>query len=520
MNIIKKLFRKQQKSSVQNNNEQLGQLKLSGDIRDNINNLNDIMNHSSDLKYREFSLAGGSRKAAIIFIGTIANEDMIQEHIIKPLIIESTASVGKNRIDFDDIKDSMISADSIKVVRTFDDIVLGIMSGDTLLTIQGYDKGLLIDSRGYQGRTIGEPATEPSVKGPQEAFVEILKINIGLIRRRLLDPNLCIEMHKMGRRAKADYVIVYMKGIANNGLIEEIKQRLSQLDVDGQATTAQMMRMIVDRPNSIFPLIQVTERPDKVVAALSEGRVAILMNGNPEAVITPTTLPILMQSSDDYFENWLVASVIRIARLVSIFITALLPALYISVTAYHPDMLPLQLVLSIARSRTGVPFPAFVEAILMVFTLELLQEAGIRLPKVVGQTVSIVGGLVIGQAAVQAGIVSPIMVIVISLTAVSAFSVPDYSLGLAMRLTRIPFIILAVTLGAFGVAIGLLAGLIYIASLKSFGICYLEPISTQYPSDWKDSIIRGPLWSMKKRPQSLNTEDPIRMGNKKKGGNN
>ena len=436
------------------------------------------------------------------------------------MIIESTASVGRNRIDFEDIKDSMISADSIKVVKTFDDIVLGIMSGDTLLTIQGYDKGLLIDSRGYQGRTIGEPATEPSVKGPQEAFVEILKINIGLIRRRLLDPNLCIEMHKMGRRAKADYVIVYMKGIANNGLIEEIKQRLSQLDVDGQATTAQMMRMIVDRPNTIFPLIQVTERPDKVVAALSEGRVAILMNGNPEAVIAPTTLPILMQSSDDYFENWLVASVIRIARLVSIFITALLPALYISVTAYHPDMLPLQLVLSIARSRTGVPFPAFVEAILMVFTLELLQEAGIRLPKVVGQTVSIVGGLVIGQAAVQAGIVSPIMVIVISLTAVSAFSVPDYSLGLAMRLTRIPFIILAVTLGAFGVAIGLLAGLIYIASLKSFGICYLEPISTQYPSDWKDSIIRGPLWSMKKRPQSLNTEDPIRMGNKKKGGNN
>lgn len=517
MNIFKKLFRKQQKSLDQFDYEQYGQFKLSGDIKDNINNLYGIMNHSSDLKSREFNLAGGSRKAAIIFISTIANEDMIQEHILKPLLIESTASVGKGRIDFEDIKDSMISADSVKVVKTFDDIVLGIMSGDTLLTIQGYDKGLLIDSKGYQGRTIGEPATEPSVKGPQEAFVEILKINIGLIRRRLLDPNLCFEKYKIGRRAKADYVIVYIKGIANSGLIDEIKNRLSVLDVDGQATTAQMMRMIVDRPKSIFPLIQVTERPDKVVSALSEGRVAILMNGNPEAVIAPTTLPILMQSSDDYFENWIVASVIRMARLVGIFVTALLPALYISVTAFHPDMLPLTLVLSITKARTRVPFPAFIEAMLMVFTLELLQEAGIRLPRVVGQTVSIVGGLVIGQAAVQAGIVSPIMVIVISITAVSSFTVPDYSLGLALRLARIPFIILAVTLGVFGVAMGLLAGLIYIASLKSFGLCYLEPISTLYPSDWKDSILRGPLLSMKKRPQALKPEDPIRMGIKRKG---
>ena len=234
--------------------------------------------------------------------------------------------------------------------------------------------------------------------------------------------------------------------------------------MDGQATTAQMVRMIVDRPNSIFPLIQVTERPDKVVSALSEGRVAILMNGNPEAVIAPTTFPILMQSSDDYYENWIVASVIRMARLVGVFITALLPALYISVTAFHPDMIPLNLVLSITDSRTGVPFPAFVEALLMVFTLELLQEAGIRLPRIVGQTVSIVGGLVIGQAAIQAGIVSPIMVIVISITAVSSFTVPDYSLGLALRIARIPFIMLAVTLGIFGVAMGMIAGLIYIAS--------------------------------------------------------
>ncbi|NLU37146.1 MAG: spore germination protein [Clostridiales bacterium] len=522
MNIFKRILGKRKKniSQINFNNEEWVQFKLSGDIRDNISRLCHIMNQPSDLKSREFSLAGGSRKAATLFISTVANEDMIQEHILKPLIMESTAAIGKGRISFEEIKDSMISADKVKVVYTFDEIVMGIMSGETLLTIQGYDKGLLIDTKGYQGRTVGEPATEPSVKGPQEAFVEILRINIGLIRRRLLDPNLCIEMYKMGRRAKADYIIVYIKGIANGSLVDEIKNRLSKLDVDGQATTAQVVRMIVDRPNSIFPLIQVTERPDKVVSALSEGRVAILMNGNPEAVIAPTTFPILMQSSDDYYENWIVASVIRMARLVGVFITALLPALYISVTAFHPDMIPLNLVLSITDSRTGVPFPAFVEALLMVFTLELLQEAGIRLPRIVGQTVSIVGGLVIGQAAVQAGIVSPIMVIVISITAVSSFTVPDYSLGLALRIARIPFIMLAVTLGIFGVAMGMIAGLIYIASLKSFGLCYLEPISTLYPADWKDSLLRAPMRSMRKRPEEMQPEDPIRMSTGKGGQEN
>jgi spore germination protein len=516
MGILKKLFKQKQKTPEQFNSHAWSHLMLSGDIRDNISRLNEIMNHSSDLKSREFNLAGSSRRAAILFISTLANEDMIQEHILKPLIMESAVFNTRGSMDLNDIRNSMLSADSIQIVESFDDIVLGVMAGDTILTIQGYDKGILIHTRGNQGRTVGEPATEPSVKGPQEAFVEILKINIGLIRRRLLDPNLCFEMHKMGRRAKADYVIAYMKGIANKELVSEIKNRLSVLDVDGQATTAQMMRMIVDRPNSIFPLIQVTERPDKVVSALSEGRVAILMNGNPEAVIAPTTLPILMHSSDDYFENWMIASVIRLSRMVGVFVTALFPALYIAVTAFHPDMLPINLVLSITSSRMGVPFPAYVEALLMVFTLELLQEAGIRLPRVVGQTVSIVGGLVIGQAAVFAGIVSPLMVIITSITAVASFTVPDYSLGLALRFLRVPFMILAVTLGSFGVAMGMLAGLTYLASLKSFGLSYLEPIGTRYPSDWKDGMIRGSLWSMKKRPKELNPEDPIRLSKRKR----
>jgi hypothetical protein len=243
-----------------------------------------------------------------------------------------------------------------------------------------------------------------------------------------------------------------------------------------------------------------------------------MLDGTPGAIIAPVTLPMLMQSVDDYFESWFGASIIRISRYISLFISALFPAIYISITSFHPGMLPTGLVLSITRTRAGVPFPALVEALLMEFTLELLQEAGIRLPRVVGQTVSIVGGLVIGQAAVQAGVVSPIMVIVIAITALSSFAIPSYSLGLATRITRVPFMILAVTFGAFGIAMGLLISLTYLASLKSFGVSYLKPISTDHPSDWKDSTIRAPLQSMKKRPQMLHPQDSIRLNIKSRRG--
>ncbi len=519
-NFLKRIFRKKQNKPGQGQSEELKKFRLSGNIQDNLNRLKNIMSNSADIKIREFNLTGSNMKAAVIFIGSLANEDAVHQHILKPLIVDSALIFNKKQVSFQEIKNSMISAGSVEEVETFDDIVLDVMSGDTLLIIQGYTKGLIIGTRGYQGRTIGEPAVEPSIKGPQEAFVEILKVNIGLIRRRLRDPNLCFEMYKVGRRAKASYTIVYIKGIAKEELVDDIKKRLSKLDIAGQATAVQIGNLIVDRPKSIFPQIQSTERPDKVIAAINEGRVAVLLDGTPDAILAPATLPMLLQSADDYFENWIVSSVIRLSRYVSFFISALFPALYISTTSFHPGMLPTDLILSIARTRAGVPFPALVEAFVMEFTLELLQEAGVRLPRVVGQTVSIVGGLVIGQAAVQAGIVSPIMVIIISLTAIASYTIPDYSLGLATRVARVPFMILAVTFGSFGIAMGILMSLTYLASLKSFGVPYLKPLSTDSLSDWKDSIFILPLRSMVKRPEMMQPDDEIRQNPIKRRGSN
>lgn len=505
------------------NHRALKQFVLSRNVENNIARLKEVMNNSFDIKDRNFKIAGTNVKAALLYIDNLVDEDMVMEHILRPLIIESTyvrklvAEVG---VDFPNIADYMLSVGDIQEVQTFDEIVLGIMSGDTFLCIEGYTKGLLITARGYQGRTIGEPSTEPSTRGPQEAFVEILKKNIGLIRRRLRDPNLSIEVHKVGRRAKCDVAILYINGIVEQNIVDEVRNRIQALDIDGPVTAIQIGELISDRPNSIFPLFQPTERPDKIVSALYEARVAILMDGSPDAIIVPATLPILMQASDDYFENWVISSIIRISRYVAFFISSILPALYISTTSFHPGMLPTTLALSIATTRMGVPFPAIVEAIIMEFVLELLQEASIRLPKVIGETVSIVGGLVIGQAAVEAGIVSPIMVIIIAFTAVSSFVLPNYSLGLSTRIIRIPFMILAVTFGSFGISVGILWFLTYLCSLKSFGVSYMQSITPYRIRDWKDTIIRAPMQYHSKRPEFLKPEDTQRHNLNKRGRSN
>jgi len=511
--ILKKLLiRKSKKTEYDGDLGYLKQFTLSKDIYQNLGQLKEIMNNSLDIKTRDFKIAGAGPRAAIIYISTLVNEDLILEHIVKPLMIEShfIADDMGMKIDFQRIKDSMFTGSEVQEVKSFDEIVLSVMSGDTFLCIQGYDKGFTIATRGYVGRNIGEPAIEPSVKGPQEAFVETIKNNIALIRRRIRDPNLTFQAHTVGRRGKLEVVVVYIKGIVDQDIVDEVNRRITALDIDGSVSNSQLGSYLTDNPNSIFPLYQLTERPDKVVSSMVEGRVAILLEGSPGALLVPCTLLMCLQAVDDYYENWLVGSIIRISRYVAFFISGLLPALYVSVISFHPGMLPTTLALSITETRSGVPFPAIVEALIMELTLELLQEASVRLPRAVGQTVSIVGGLVIGQAAVQAGLVSPIMVIVIAMAAISSFAIPNFSLNLASRVIRVPLMLLATSFGAFGISMGVLFLLSYLASLKSFGVRYLNSLSPYRIRDWKDTVIVAPQWVMGKRPEFLSPEDTQR----------
>ncbi len=495
-----------------------GNIKLTRNMQDNITNIKNAMNNNFDIKSKEFKLRGQEIYGAVVYIPSLVNEDLILQHIINPLMIESSLLLDRDDpILFKTIKDSMITAQNAQEVESLDEILFAIMSGDTFLCIQGYEKGFIISTKKYLGRQVGEPVLEPSVQGSQEGFTETIRDNIGLIRRRLRDPNLVFQVHKLGRRTKLEVVTIYIKDIADQNVVDEVIKRISSLDIEGVHSTAQLGLHITDSPNSIFPLFQVTERPDRAVRGLMEGRVAILMEGGARALLVPVTLPLLVQSIDDYCENWIIASILRLSRYVGLFISSFLPAIYIAVTSHHPGMLPTILVLTIAGSRAGMPFPGIMEAILMEVTIAMLQEASIRLPRVVGQTVSIVGGLVIGQAAVQAGIVGPIMVIITALTAIGSFTIPDYSLGLATRAIRIPFMILAATLGIFGVSMGMLLLLIYAADLESFGVRYIRPLSPYRSSDLRQTLISSKKSSMIERPVFLNPQDKQKQSKVKRG---
>lgn len=483
---------------------------ISQDVVQNVKDLKKAMNNSFDLISKSIALPG--KDAAIIYVNDLVNEEAIDEQILKPLTDLNHLYFGKQiELTLELIQKQVITTGDVKTAVTFDEIIGGVFTGYTFLCVQDLDKGLLIYTGQYAGRNVEDSVLEPSVKGPQEAFTETLIDNLGLIRKRLRAPGLTFDYDIVGKRSRTYVVVGYIKGIARNEVVNEALKRIKRIDTDGTGS-AQVQKFINDNPKTIFPLVQVTERPDKVVSSLLEGRVVIIVEGTPRAYLVPVTLTMLLQSIDDYYENWLAATSIRLMRYLALFISSVLPALYIALTSFHPGLLPTTLALSIAGTRMGVPFPAFIEAVLMVGTLELLQEAGIRLPRVVGQTVSIVGGLVIGQAAVQAGIVSPIMVIVISITAISSFAIPDFSLGLATRLIRFPLMFLATTFGAYGIMIGLLFILAYICSLKSYGVRYLESVTPYNPKSNNDSIVKIPQTDSETRPEFLSPNNPQRQG--------
>lgn len=504
LSLFRKLFPKITAKSVKACKDKDKIIVISKNLDENINCIKNYLSNSMDIRDRRFKAGGSDTNIAVVFIDNLVNEMMVQDHIIKPVMTNSLSSHNESsEVSLQTIKDFLVFGDIVKEVSTIDEISLGILSGETFLYVEGSDKGLLINTVDLPARSIDEPVVEPSVKGPKEGFIENLRDNVALIRKRLKDPNLCFEPYKIGKHTRNNAVIVYIKGIASQELVEEVRRRVTSSDTYDLVDAEQLAHLISDRPSSLFPLVQWTERPDKVVSAILAGRVGIIVDNSHGTLLVPVTFPSLLQSVDDYYEKWLVGSIIRLMRYTALFVSTLLPAIYIAVTSFHPGMLPTALTLSIAGSRAGVPFPAFLEALLMVVTLELLQEAGIRLPRVVGQTVAIVGGLVIGQSAVQAGITSPIMVIIVSLTAIASFAIPSYSLSLVTRVLRIVFMILAASLGAYGIAMGVLYMLGYMCSLKSFGIGYMDPITPYRFKDWRDTFIRVPQYLLKSRPEYL-----------------
>jgi len=488
---------------------------ISSDLDVNLEFLKKILGINSDVIFRQFQLTTDFTRAAVIYVDGLADRNIINDNILKPLMLEyRMAGFNQNGGNLlDRVKNIGATVSEAKEARTMNQLVAGILYGDVALIIDGQETALLFSTKGWPSRGISEPQSEVLVRGSREGFTEDLRTNTTMIRRRLRSPNLVFEDLSIGRVTSTGVLIAYIKGIADPQMVSEIRARLQKIDIDGVLESGYLEEFIEDNPYSPFPQILHTERPDRVAASLLEGRVAVITDGTPFVLLAPAEFITFMQSPEDYNERYIIATSIRWLRYIAFGISLLLPSLYIAVTTFHQEMIPTRLLISLAAAREGVPFPALVEALMMEFTFEALREAGIRLPRAVGQAVSIVGALVIGQAAVQAGVVSPLMVIVVAITGISSFMNPSFSIALTMRLLRFPIMLLAGTLGLFGVMVGVLAILIHLAGLRSFGVPYLASLAPLHAGDLKDVAVRAPWWAMDNRPaetgkQNLRRQSP------------
>lgn len=348
------------------------------------------------------------------------------------------------------------------------------------------------------------------MRGPRLGFNESIDENTALLRQHGKNENLVIARISVGKRVKRELLLTYIADIANPSLVREVQARIGRLNLDDILESGYIEQLMEDNFLSPFPQVQSTERVDRVLGALLEGRVALIMDGTPFALIVPVTFNMLLQSPEDYYDRWIPGTLLRILRYFAAFISLFGPSLYISFISFHQGLIPTKLALSIAQSRAGVPFPSLIEVLIMEVSLEILREAGLRLPKPIGQTIGIVGGLVIGEAAVQAGIVSPIMIIVVAITAISSFAIPQYNAGIALRMLRFAAMIFAAIFGLYGLVLFFLAICSHLAKLKSFGTPYLSPAAPYRFRDWKDFLVRGPLRRMNRRPKMLNVQNQIR----------
>ncbi|WP_010097130.1 spore germination protein [Ornithinibacillus scapharcae] len=501
------------KQNEQVNNQEKSQpynpAKLDSNLKENILQLKKLLDEPNDLIIREIAVGEDKVTSAIIYIDGLIDKQLVQYSIIENLQkLSVNSQLPKENMElFDGIYQTFITISSIEKGETLEDIANAILSGKTVFILDGQAKVMLMDTKGGESRSVEQPTAENVVRGPRIGFNENLGTNIALLRKTVQNSDLRLKTYQLGKQSKRSLIVAYVNGIINPIIVKEVNSRLETIDVSDVPESGFVEQWIEDSFLSPFPQIDSTERVDKAAAALLQGKVVILLDGTPHVLVAPMTLGDMLKSPEDYYERWLIGTLLRLLRYVAAFIAIFLPGLYIALVTIHSGMLPTDLALSIAASREGVPFPPVVEAFLMVITMELLQEAGIRLPKPIGQTIGIVGGLVIGDAAVSAAIVSPIMVIVIGLTAIAAFANPSFSTGITFRILRFGVMIAASIFGLYGIVLVYIMLNIHVVNLKSFGIPYSTPFTPTMVGDWKDLILRAPITMLTRRPKFLDPED-------------
>ncbi len=461
-----------------------------------------------DVKFRRFTAAGKS--GLLVYLDGMADLDLLEKQVLEPLL---KLKDHRQLADAGVIADRVLTAASVTVAVGAGSMVESVLTGNALLLIDGLAKGIVVGVIKHVKRGIQESKTEATARGPHDAFTETLNDNIVLIRRRARDANIKVRIFQIGDRSKTAVAMVYVANLVKPGLVAEIERRLSRIRTDQILYAAQMEEFIIDHPWSPFPQTFATERPDSMIAAIYEGRMGLMVDNTPNAIIVPCTLTSLLQSAEDFTIQPPVASLIRLTRYVAVALGIFLPGMYVAIVSYNPGMLPTSLAISIAELRARTPYPAFMEVIIMELILELFQEAVLRIPQKIAPAASIVGGFVIGTTIVQAGLVNALLVVATAGTAIASYTMPSYNLGLALRWLRIPTILAAAVLGVFGLVLAYLAIVVHLCSLRSFGESFLGGLlDVTLMEDMGDKLVRMPMPRIGSRPKSFGAQDRSRVG--------
>ncbi len=465
-------------------------------IDDNTSFFKQAFSGSDDLKINTLNVRNIS--GILVFLETMADKEKIQKNILKPVM------------EADDAQVEDVLKSTFQISNNLYQAQQELLNGACILLLDGNQACYMLDVALSKDRQVQEPNNEQVIQGSHEGFVENLMTNLHLIRKAIKTPNLKLEHLNVGDQIQSKLSLIYREDLANKELIKEFKRRIDGVSIDYIPSFGYLQELIEDSTWSPFPQILYTERVDRVVGHLNEGRVAVFIEGNPSCLLIPITFFAFFHSPDDYNSRWIIGSFVRSLRFMSIVIAVNLPAVYIAVIGFHFEVLPDELVLPVISSIRNIPFPPLIEALVMELTIELIREAGVRLPSRIGQTIGIVGGLVIGDAVVRAGLISNTMIVVVAITAVAAYSIPTSAMSDAVRFLRFILMLLASTFGFVGIAFGTMLILSHLCRLESFGTPYFTPWAPFHLNDLKDTFIRLPIWKFNTRPFDSKSTTPDR----------
>ncbi|MGE5677334.1 MAG: spore germination protein [Pseudomonadota bacterium] len=483
-------------------------MKLSNSLQENIEALKSTFKEDQSLSIREFSVGGiNNVECAAVFLAGMVDMGRINSEIISPLL-NIKAEVINSDILITSILKNAISAPQVETTGDYETVVSFLLDGNTLVFIDEHEKALYINTLKLNRRENNEPDTEKVVRGPREGFNESLFNNISLIRARIKSESFKLHFRVIGRITKTKICVCYLQDVASLEIVEEVERRLDRIDIDGILDSGYIQELVADEGYSPFLTVGYTERPDVVAGKILNGKIAIVCDGSPFVLTLPFVFSEYFHINENYYSNFYYSTFNRILSFLGFFITTSLPAIYCALVTFHQELLPTPLILSISAARQGIPLPTIAEMILILFVFEVLREASVRIPAVIGPTISIVGALIIGQAAVEAKLISAPIIIIAAASGITSFLVPKMEQGIVM--SRLAFLLASAFMGLYGYIFCVVALFIHLCSIRSFGIPYMLYISSINVQDQKNTLIRAPWWLMKRRPRIQADKNPDR----------